>query len=223
MANDMNFAIISMRTRDQINQATDQLEMSLQKMQRLLLQAVAALGAALNIRDPYTAGHQRKVVRLATAIAAEMGFSQEQIEGIAVAGNLHDIGKISVPSEILSKPGKLSDIEFAHIKTHPQAGYEIIKDIEFSWPIAEVLLQHHERINGSGYPRGLAGEEILIEARIIAVADVVEATASHRPYRPARGIETALDEIKLNKGILYDSDVVDACLRLFHEKGFKLE
>jgi putative nucleotidyltransferase with HDIG domain len=174
----------------------------------------------LEIRDPYTFGHQRRVTHLATAIAKEMALSPDQIEGIAVAGNLHDIGKINVPSEILNKPGKLSDIEFALIKSHPQAGYEIVKDIEFPWPVAEVLLQHHERMNGSGYPRGLAGGDILLEARIMAVADVVEAMASHRPYRPTLGIDKALEEIVQNKGILYDPDVVDACLKLFKEKGF---
>jgi HD-GYP domain-containing protein (c-di-GMP phosphodiesterase class II) len=152
-----------------------------------------------------------------------MGFSKVQIDGIAVAGNLHDIGKINVPSEILSKPGKLSDLEFAIIKTHSQAGYEIVKDIEFPWPVAEVLLQHHERLNGSGYPRGLAGKDILVESRIMAVADVVEAMASHRPYRPALGIDAALEEISQNKGTLYDPKAVDACLKLFREKDFKFE
>ena len=159
---------------------------------------------------------------MAAAIAEEMGLSKDQIEGIVVNGNLHDIGKTCVPSEILNKPGKLSDIEFALIKTHPQAGYEIVRDIEFPWPVAEVLLQHHERMNGSGYPRGLDGEDILMEARIMAVADVVEAMASHRPYRPALGIDRAMEEIKQNRGILYDSDVVDSCLKLFQEKDFKL-
>ncbi|MDD4776105.1 MAG: HD domain-containing protein, partial [Syntrophomonas sp.] len=146
-----------------------------------------------------------------------------QVEGIEVAGNLHDIGKIHVPIEILSKPGNLTEIEFSYVKTHSQSGYDIIKDIEFPWPVAEIILQHHERLDGSGYPRGLSGDEILPEARIIAVADVVEAMASHRPYRPALGIEPALEEIVRNSGLLYDPEVVAACCRLFQERGFSLE
>ena len=204
-------------------QTAQELEKSLEKMKRILMQEVSSLGTALMIRDPYTSGHQRRVVRLAAAIAEEMGCSMDQIEGITVAGNLHDIGKINIPSEILSKPGKLSDLEFAIVKTHSLAGYEIIKDIEFPWPVAEVIMQHHERMNGSGYPQGLAGEDILAEARIVAVADVVEAMFSHRPYRAALGMDRALEEIIRNRGILYDADVVDACLMLIQEKGFKLE
>ena len=200
-----------------------ELKISLAKMRRILMQAVNSLRTTSDIRDPFTAGHQKKVAKLAMAIAVEMGLSPNQIEGISVAGNLHDIGKINVPSEILSKPGILSDLEFALIKTHCQSGYEIVKDIEFPWPVAEVLLQHHERMNGSGYPRRLMGDTILIESRIIAVADVVEAMASHRPYRPALGIETALNEIIQNKGILYDPIVVDACLKLFRENDFIFE
>jgi PAS domain S-box-containing protein/putative nucleotidyltransferase with HDIG domain len=223
MANNLAFTIMSIRTRNQQKLTALELEKSLEQRQRILMQAVASLGTALDIRDPYTAGHQRKAARLATAIAAEMGFSKDQLEGMWVAGVLHDIGKISVPSEILSKPGKLSELEYAIIKNHPQAGYEIVKDIEFPWPVAEVLLQHHERMNGSGYPQGLAGGDILVEARIMEVADVVEAMASHRPYRPALGIDAALEELVQNRGILYDPGVVDACLTLFREKGFKLE
>jgi PAS domain S-box-containing protein/putative nucleotidyltransferase with HDIG domain len=223
MAADLAYGIMSLRTRIERDKSAQELEKSLEKMQRILMQVVTSLGTTLEIRDPYTAGHQIKVTQLATAIAEEMGFSQDQIEGISVGGTLHDIGKISVPSEILIKPGKLSDLEFAIIKTHSQVGYEIIKDIEFPRPVAEILLQHHERMNGSGYPRGLAGEEILMEARIIAVADVVEAMASHRPYRPALGIDATLGEILSNKGILYDPDVVDVCLKLFREKDFKFK
>lgn len=222
MANNLAYAIISLNTRLEGNQTAQQLEMSLEKMQRILMQAVTSLGNALDIKDPYTTGHQKKVVRLAVAIAEELGLSKGQIEGISVAGNLHDIGKINVPSEILSKPGKLSDLEFAMIKTHCQTGFEIIKEIEFPWPVAEVLLQHHERMDGSGYPRGLIGDQLLLESRIMAVADVVEAMASHRPYRPALGIDIALEEISKNRGILYDPDVVDACLRVFWANGFKL-
>jgi putative nucleotidyltransferase with HDIG domain len=174
-------------------------------------------------RDPYTAGHQEKVSKLAVTIANELHLSEEQIAGIQMAGSIHDIGKMSVPAEILSKPGRLSDIELRLIKVHPESGYEILKDIEFSLPVAEIVLQHHERIDGSGYPKGLKGEEILIEARILAVADVMDAIASHRPYRTALGIDAALEEIEKNKGSIYDAAVADACLKLFREKGFKLE
>jgi HD-GYP domain-containing protein (c-di-GMP phosphodiesterase class II) len=156
-------------------------------------------------------------------IAKEMNLSQDQAEGIGMAASIHDIGKISVPAEILSKPSRLSDIEFQLIQIHPEAGYNIVKDIEFPWPIAAMIIQHHERINGSGYRNGLKGEEILMETKILSVADVVEAIASHRPYRPAYGINFAMDELSTNRGILYDPDAVDACLRLFNEKGFKFE
>ncbi|KAF0117913.1 MAG: response regulator receiver [bacterium] len=173
-------------------------------------------------RDPYTAGHQRRSADLARAIANEMGLSQEQVDGIRIAGLIHDLGKMYVPSEILSKPGRITDLEYSLIKTHPQAGYDILKNIGFPWPIAQIVLQHHERIDGSGYPFGLLGKDILIEAKVLAVGDVVEAIASHRPYRPSYGIDKAFEEISKNKGILYDSQIVDACLRLFNEKGYQL-
>jgi HD-GYP domain-containing protein (c-di-GMP phosphodiesterase class II) len=150
-----------------------------------------------------------------------MGLDSNQTDGIRMAGIIHDLGKMGIPAEILSKPTRLTEIEYRLIKTHPMAGYDILKDVEFPWPIADIVLQHHERYNGSGYPAGLKGDEILLEARIIAVADVVEAIASYRPYRPAQGIETALEEIVKNKGILYDPAVVDACMLLFREKGYK--
>ena len=223
IADNLAYAIMALRTRGEMNQTARDLEKSLEKMQRILMQSVAALAAALSTRDPYTAEHQKKVVRLAAAIAAEMGLSGEQIEGLEVAGNLHDIGKIHVPLEILSKPGRLTDIEFSYVKTHSQSGYDIIKDIEFPWPVAEIILQHHERLDGSGYPRGLSEDQILVEARILAVADVVEAMASHRPYRPALGIEPALEEITKHKGILYEPAAVEACCRLFRELGFDWE
>ena len=178
--------------------------------------------SAVEMRDPYTAGHQVRVADLARAIATEMGLDQNKIDGIRMAGSIHDIGKLSIPAEILSKPTKLTDIEFSLIKEHSRSGYEMLKDVESPWPLAEIVYQHHERMNGSGYPRNLKGDEILIEARIMAVADVVEAMASHRPYRPALGIEAALEEIEKNKGILYDNTVADACLRLFREKGYQL-
>lgn len=198
----------------------EKLQQSLEKVRRSLERTVRALAATSERRDPYTAGHQERVARLACAIAQEMDFPGEQIEGIRVTGTLHDIGKICVPGEILNKPGALTEMEMTIIKTHPQIGYEILKIIEFPWPVAQIVLQHHERMNGSSYPRGLIGEAILPEARILAVADVVEAMSSHRPYRPALGVDAALEEISQNRGILYDPEVVDACLKVFTEKGF---
>jgi len=160
-------------------------------------------------RDPYTAGHQRRVTQLACAIAKEMDFPEKQIEGIHASGLLHDIGKIYIPTDILNRPGRLSNIEMDLIRTHSKVGYDILKTVNFPWPVAQIVLQHHERQDGSGYPQGLSGEEILIEARILTVADVIEAMSSHRPYRPALGIDTALGEISKNSGILYDPKVVD--------------
>jgi putative nucleotidyltransferase with HDIG domain len=173
-------------------------------------------------RDPYTAGHQIRSANLARTIATEMGLPQDKIDGIRVAGSIHDIGKLSIPAEILSKPTKLSDLEFRMITEHSHKGYEMLKDVESPWPLAEIVRQHHERMDGSGYPRNLKGDDILIEARILAVADTVEAIASHRPYRPGLGIDAVLNEIEKNSGIFYDNTVADACLRLFREKGFQL-
>lgn len=185
-------------------------------------QAVQAMALAIEMRDPYTTGHQQRVTRLACALAQEMGLPEERIKGLRLAGLLHDLGKIVVPAEFLSKPGKLREHEWAIIKDHPYFGYEIMKNIDFPWPVAQMIYQHHERWNGTGYPQGLAGEGILHEARILAVADVVEAIASQRPYRSALGIDKALEEITKNKGVLYDSEMVDACVRLFNEKEFTL-
>ena len=195
----------------------------IEQLRKSMKSTVQAMALTVEIRDPYTAGHQRRVAQIACAIAGEMGFSQEQIEEINITGLLHDTGKIYVPAEILSKPGRLTEIEFSMIKTHSKVGYDILKVIEFPWPIAKIVLHHHERMNGSGYPSGLSGEDILMEARILGIADVVEAMASHRPYRPAPGVGKALEEISHNKGVLYDPEAVDACLRLFTRKGFKLE
>ncbi|MBC8264543.1 MAG: HD-GYP domain-containing protein, partial [Anaerolineales bacterium] len=203
--------------------AEEELRQSYVQLQRTLEGTVNTLVSAIETRDPYTAGHQRRVTQLACAIAKEMGLPKEQIEGIRMAGLIHDLGKINVPAEILSKPGGLNDLEYGLIKMHPQVGYDVLKEIEFPWPMAQIVLQHHERMDGSGYPAGLSGEEILLEARILGVADVVEAMASHRPYRPARGMDKALEEISQNRGVLYDPEVVDACLKLFTEKGFKFE
>jgi len=184
---------------------------------------IQAIGRTTETRDPYTAAHQRRVTQLACAIIKEMGLPKEQAEGTRVAGLMHDIGKMSIPAEILAKPSKLSETEFDLIKAHPQVAYDILKSIDFPWPVADIILQHHERLDGSGYPNGLKGEEILLEARILGTADVVEALSSHRPYRPALGIDKALEEIEKNKGTLYDPEVVDACVRLFSEGRFKFE
>jgi HD-GYP domain-containing protein (c-di-GMP phosphodiesterase class II) len=178
---------------------------------------------AVEMKDPYTAGHERRMTNLARTVATEMGLPPEKIEGLRMAGVIHDIGKITLPTELLSKPTKLSTIEFSLIKEHVRLGYDILKDVESPWPLAEMILQHHERMDGSGYPRGLKGEEILIEARILAVTDVVEAMASHRPYRPALGLDAALEEIEKNRGILYDKAVVDVCMRVFRDKGYRFE
>ena len=201
----------------------EELKQYSEKLQELIEEVTQAIALTTELRDPYTADHQQRVTQLACAIAKEMNLNKEVLEEIRVAGTLHDIGKIHIPSEILSKPGRLTEIEFNMIKTHAEAGYNILKTIEFPWPIAPVVLQHHERTNGSGYPSGLSVKDILLEARILAVADVVEAMSSHRPYRPARGIDKALEEISQNRGILYDPKVVDACLRLFAEKRFEFE
>jgi PAS domain S-box-containing protein len=198
------------------------LKQTLDSLNNAVGATIQVMVSAVEMRDPYTAGHQIRTADLARAIAKEMGLPQEKMDGIHMAGSIHDIGKLSIPAEILSKPTKLTDIEFSLIKEHSRSGYEMLKDVESPWPLAQIVYQHHERMNGSGYPRNLKGDEIIIEARIMAVADVVEAMASHRPYRPALGIDAALEEIKKNKGILYDDIVADSCLRLFREKGYKL-
>ena len=203
--------------------AEEELQHTLEKLRETLGGIIQTVALTVETKDPYTAGHQRRVGNLARAIANEMGLPQEQIDGIRMAGLIHDIGKISIPAEILSKPGRLNDFEWGMIEAHPQVSYDILKTVEFPWPVAEIVLQHHERMDGSGYPQGLSGDEIMLEARILAVADVVEAMASFRPYRPALGIDKALEEISQNRGILYDPEVVDTCLRLFTEKGFKFE
>ncbi len=203
--------------------AEKKLKHSLNKLERVLEETVNTLALAFEKRDAYTTGHQQRVTKLACAIAKEMNLSDEQIKGLHIAGLLHDIGKISVPIDILNKPSKLNDNEFNLIKEHPHIGYDILKDVEFEQPIAQIILQHHEMMNGSGYPEGIIGEAIILQARILAVADVVEAIASHRPYRPALGINKALEEILLNRSVLYDPDVVDICLKLFNKNIFKFE
>lgn len=193
------------------------------KLNKLLNDTVSGLVSAIELRDPYTAGHQRQVTQLAMAIAHKMELSQEELDCIRIAAMIHDIGKINVPVEILSKPGTINQYELELLQNHPQAGYDILKEIEFPWPIAKTVLQHHERMDGSGYPNGLKDNEILIQAKVICVADVVEAMSSNRPYRPAMGIEKALNELNENRGILYNDDIVDACLKLFIEDNFKFE
>ena len=193
-----------------------------QKLETAFMRTVEVATALSELRDPYTAGHERRVAEVAVAIGAELGFDERRQQGLRVAGLLHDIGKITIPAEILSKPGRLSAVEYSLVKGHPQASYDVLKNVEFPWPVAQVALQHHERIDGSGYPQGLKGEAIVFEARVMAVADVIEAMASHRPYRAGLGIETALLEIERGRGSAYDSVVVDACLRLFREKGYRL-
>jgi PAS domain S-box-containing protein/putative nucleotidyltransferase with HDIG domain len=185
--------------------------------------AIQAMTIVVEMRDPHTAGHQQRATQLACAIAREIGLSEERIGGLRLAELIHDIGKVRVPAEILMNPDGLSEPEFMMIKAHPRLGYEILRTIDFPWPVAQIVLQHHERMDGSGYPSGLSGEDIIMEARILAVSDVVDAMASHRPYRAALGINKALEEISQNKGVLYDSRVVDACLMLFRDKKFELE
>jgi putative nucleotidyltransferase with HDIG domain/PAS domain S-box-containing protein len=211
-------AVVREHTRQRV--AEDELKKTVHAYQLALTGIIESMGSLLEKRDPYTAGHQQRVAKLAVAIAEEMQLEHKQVEGIRMAALVHDIGKIEVPAEILSKPGELSDLEFMMIRQHPQAGYQILCNIDFPWPLADTILQHHEKMNGSGYPQGLKGEEILLEAKILCVADVLEAMASHRPYRPALGLDQAIQEISENRGELYDCEVVDAALRLFKDKGF---
>ena len=220
---DIAFAIHDIVLDKERKKAEEKLQETHQKLKKTMDAVIDTMSKIIEVKDPYTAGHQHRVSQLAKAIAKDLNLSPDKIEGIRIASLIHDIGKISVPTEILSKSTKLTDIEFSLIKGHSQIGYDILKSIDFSYPIAQIVLQHHERLNGSGYPHNLKDDEILLEARILGVADVVEAMSSHRPYRSAKGIDAALEEISQNRGILYDPEVVDACLGLFKEKGFKFE
>ena len=202
--------------------AEEELQRSVDRLQRTLEQTVYALAAAVEMRDPYTAGHQRRVADIASAMAVPMGLPDQQAFGIYMTGLVHDVGKIQIPAEILSKPTRLTDAEWRMIMSHPQAGCDILQTVEFPWPVAQIVVQHHERIDGSGYPRGLTREHILLEARVLAVADVVEAMVSHRPYRPAHTLEEALHEIGANKGTLYEPDAVEACLQVVERRGAEL-
>ena len=223
LANDLAFGIGTLRTRAERDRSAYEHEHHAEILQKSLEQSIRAIADTVDARDPYTAGHQRRVAELAVSIAREMGLPEHKIHGIQLAAVVHDLGKIHVPAEILTKPGKLSDIEFMLIKTHPQAGYDILKDVEFPWPIAEIVRQHHEKLDGSGYPQGLKDGQILLEARIMTVADVVETMSSHRPYRPSLGMELALREIERGRGSVYDMAVADACLKLFREGRFAFQ
>lgn len=215
LAADLAFGIVTLRTRTSEAQSALRLTQSMEA-------TITAIAALVEMRDPYTSGHQSRVSKLSVAIASEMGLREKEVHGIRLAAAIHDLGKIQVPAEILSKPSRLTNIEFSLIKNHPQAGYDILKNIDFPWPIGQMVYQHHERIDGSGYPQGLKEVEILIGAKIIAVADVVEAMASHRPYRPGLGIDKAIDELLDSRDKYYDSHAVDACVKLFRAKAFKL-
>jgi len=201
----------------------DYLQNNLDRLDRAFEGAFKAMSLTLEIRDPYMAGHQHRVSSLAVAIAKEMNLPWEKIEGLRLAGIIHDIGKIAVPAEIMTKHGRLTNSEFKLVKDHPRIGYEIVKDIAFPWPVAHIILQHHERLDGSGYPEGLVGDAILPEARILAVADVVEAICSLRPYRPALGLEKGLEEVRKGRGLCYDSRVVDTCIKLFRDGRFSFK
>ncbi|HEY0847128.1 MAG TPA: HD domain-containing phosphohydrolase [Noviherbaspirillum sp.] len=223
LAGDLFFGITSLRTRLERDRMALEQQRQQSRLQQSLVDSIQTLASMLEMRDPYTAGHQRRVARLAVAIAREIGMDDDRIEGLRLAASIHDLGKIRTPAEILNKPGALAELEFSLIKMHPQTGHDIIKDIQFPWPIARIVLEHHERLDGSGYPNGLRGDDALLESRILAVADVVEAMISHRPYRPGLGRKAALKEIAANRGRLYDAEVVEACLRLFNEGRFRFD
>ncbi len=223
MAGDLAFGVRALHIRRERDLALEQNQRHFERLQDSLEDTVRAIASIIEMRDSYTAGHQVRVADLAMAIAKQMGLSGEQIHGVHLAGVVHDLGKIKIPAEILSKPGRITDIEYSLIKIHSQAGYDILKGINFPWPIAQMVLQHHERLDGSGYPQGLQGDAILLEARILSVADVVEAMYSHRPYRPGLGLEAALAEITRQRGIYLDTQVVDACQALFREQQYSFK
>jgi HD-GYP domain-containing protein (c-di-GMP phosphodiesterase class II) len=221
MATEISYALTRFEREAAHSNIEDERGRALENMQKALQDSIHAIAYALETRDPYTAGHQRQVAKIATAIAREMDLPEMMIEGVHFGSLIHDLGKISIPAEILTRPRRLTSLEMQMMQTHPQAGYEIVMGIDFPWPVAEMILQHHERMDGTGYPNGLKGDEIPLESRILAVADVVDAMTSHRPYRAGLGIDKALEEIERNRGTYYDPLVVDACVRLFREKGFK--
>jgi putative two-component system response regulator len=220
---EINNRIYIMDMEKVVDERTEDVRKAMEMLRKSMEGIIQAMSSTIEMRDPYTAGHQQRVADLAQSVSVEMGLSEERVEGVRMAGLIHDLGKIAVPAEILTKPGRLNDIEFNLIKLHPQAGYNILKDIDFPWPLARIVIEHHERIDGSGYPHGLSGEDLLQESKILAVADVVEAMASHRPYRVALGLEVALEEISKNKGVLYDPTVVDACVKIISNGNFQFK
>jgi response regulator RpfG family c-di-GMP phosphodiesterase len=218
--------LLERQTRDKLKQTAEELRSNAVRFQKAMEGSVQAIALAVEMRDPYTSGHQNRVAELACAIARKVGLSKDRIYGLQMASVIHDLGKLTIPGEILCKPGRLSGPEYAMIQTHVQSGYDILKKIDFPWPLAEIVLQHHERMDGSGYPKGLAGEAIMMEARILSVSDVFETIGSHRPYRPSLGLKKAMGELTVNSGTLYDADVVAACQELvegghFHFKSTK--
>ncbi len=221
IASVMSFGIVSIRMRTERWRAQEEVMRSWRMLRVTLDGIVRAMATVTELRDPYTAGHQGRVGLLAEAIASELGLSSHCVEGVGIAGRVHDLGKVYVPIQILSKPSLLTPVEYSLVKVHSEAGYEVLRNIEFPWPVSETVLQHHERMDGSGYPQGLSGDEILLQARIIAVADTVEAMSNARPYRPAPGIEAALREISDKARTAYDPDVAQACVRLFKERRFR--
>ncbi|HSQ04005.1 MAG TPA: HD domain-containing phosphohydrolase, partial [Burkholderiales bacterium] len=223
LADDLAWGISGLRTRAERDRIAHEHQHHEQLLRQSLEESIQAIAATVERRDPYTAGHKRRVAQLCDAIARELGLPDDRRHGLRLAAAIHDLGKIQVPSEILSKPGRLSTIELAMIRCHPQVGYEIVKDIRFPWPLAEMILQHHELLDGTGYPQGLKAAQILMESRILTVADIVEAMASHRPYRPARGIDAALAQIESQRGITLDADAVDACIRVLRGGTFAFD
>lgn len=222
LADDLAFGIAHLRTLAKQQAIEKERLIQAKQLNRALEQTIQAMARTVEKRDPYTAGHQARVAELASAIGEELKVPKQVLEGLRMSAMIHDLGKIYVPAEILNRPGKLSKAEWLIISAHPQVGHDIVKDVDLPWPVAQVILQHHERMDGSGYPQGLSGDNILLEARIIAVADVLEAMSTHRPYRPAVGLDAALIELEKNSGIFYDPKVVTACVNLFKKKGFTL-
>jgi GAF domain-containing protein len=222
LAADIGYGIASRRTRVERDHLQQEQLLGVERLKSALIGTIGAVALTVEKRDPYTAGHQQRVAGLCVAIGRKLDLTEDRLEGLRLGATIHDIGKIYVPAEILNRPGQLSPPEFEIIKSHPQIGYDIIKDVKFPWPVADMILQHHERLDGSGYPQGLKGEQIILEARILAVADVVEAMSSHRPYRPGLGLDAALAQIKQEAGTKLDAQVVDACERLFRADGFSL-
>ena len=214
VASALGFGITTLRTAVAKAQFQESLRVSLE-------QTIEVIAETVDQRDPYTAGHQRRVADLCVAMAGKLGLSSERTQGLSLAASIHDLGKIGVPAEILAKPGLLTENQYSLLKEHVQLGYEIVKNVQFPWPIAQMILQHHERLDGSGYPRGLKADEIFLEARILAVADAIEAMSSHRPYRASRGIDAALDDVLSNRGTLYDPEAVEACVNLFRHEGYQ--